>query len=699
MSLVLIASISLFTATQPVADEAHVEMLQVLATRLSQETGRLVEADRTLAGLPIYVDRRSMTAAEVLDAVAFSLRASVVKTEKGWRIMRTDADKTQMLKSARDLWRERIRRWLVSTERNAEQAAALGDRNAQFNHYQRAFGDQMERLQKQGVRAAITLTVDPSEFTPMAVLYRDIVRRIGIDKIGQVGPEERRVWSNQPEGNQVPCPEGNALLETFERDQTQFSSRSGSNSSVDAARFTFQQGGSTVFRLTVYDAAGNVVGGYGGPPMGPNMAGPIALSYTHVAQPFAKDASAWKPISSEAKQLLHFMQTAGRPTLTPKDQVPASIRDPDKKDPLDILAGLGLSEMSRKTPGKGLVIAPTDQLLRIAEECIVDGQMNIPGFQHIVGEKSDFEKTLRGGVTVLRAQDPYNAECSTLDRQILATQVRFLLKRPSISMTDVAVAHLRIFPAEASWMTERVLGSLVRSQPRYRSTVLNHNGTVLALIGAAVESSGNRTDVVVNARLDPFPRLINRCVNNGWIRFQTNEKMPASRMDAALILGSGGYEGRLVIGTTIEPALSMLGTVPPTNVAPQDMGYQSMEQIGAMLGNMSSSNAQLIYPGQSDKLPKRDEVLEAIRKSGSYHMAAQEQIHLDLYANAATRARFTIQQTRVEQTNVPFDKLSEANQTRLLEAAMKAVAEIAKGATKAPSTGGNGQASNYPPRA
>ncbi|MGV3617426.1 MAG: hypothetical protein ACO1SV_19035 [Fimbriimonas sp.] len=114
-----------------------------------------------------------------------------------------------------------------------------------------------------------------------------------------------------------------------------------------------------------------------------------------------------------------------------------------------------------------------------------------------------------------------------------------------------------------------------------------------------------------------------------------------------------------------------------------------------MLGGMASEIPMMLYPGQADKLPTRAEMVEKIPSLGSYHLAANDSIDLDLYAYPGVRARFSLRQTRIERANVAFANLPAATQEGLLEAAMKAIAELAKAGR--PTAAPGGVKSNDPP--
>lgn len=675
MSILLVASLTLL----PPLNESHVETVQALVIRLAPEVGKPVEVDRTLAGLPIYVDRRSMTAAETLDSVAFGLRASLVKSEKGWRITRTDQDKEDRLRATRAAWRELTTKWIARAEQNARQATGLGDRRARIDYHRRLLSEQLAQLQK-GTLSAPTLTADPEEFTPIGELYRNLIKGMGAEKLAETRPEARRTWSNRPTSGQLAYPGGDALLQAYDQQQQLFLTEAGGSANSSPMRFTFQQSDGIQFRLVIYDEAGKVIGTYGGAMVTENMAGPVAISYRQMAKPFAEKTNALHALDDSAIGYFRFLHSPGGPPV-PKENVPAPIQNPDQTDPLDPFVRPAFADVARTTDGKGLVIVPTDQLLRVAEECVVENKMNVAGFRHIFEEKMGFEKVGRLGVTVMRARDPFRAEAFTADRQILANQTRFLLKRPSIGMTDIAVSFYRVFPAEQSPAAEQLFRSIVISQPRFRSTVLNNQGTVLALFGAAFEASGNRSGVTMNSKVGPFRRLINRCVNYHWLRFESAQSVPAAALDAATLVDALDYEGRLVLETSVVPAMALLGVKPAANATPDRVTFVDPLKIGAMLGSSASQMAQILYPGQKDKLPKQDEVLKAIQESGSYHVGFRDEIYLDLYAKTGIRASLSLQQTRPEKTFVKYENLSPNYQKALLEGAMKAVEDIGKGPT------------------
>ncbi|MHB8637827.1 MAG: hypothetical protein ACYC96_15290 [Fimbriimonadaceae bacterium] len=687
--------------TQAAPQGVHVETLQALATGLSTEAGRLVEADQGLAGLPVFVDRRSMTPTDVLNSVAYGLRASVVPTKTGWRITRTPLDGRAILADAHRLWKGRLEAWLAQCDRNATAAARYGNSSSQFAHYQGLLDDQLKNLSEHGGNAVLAVSIDPNELAPLGVLYRSVVTNIGIDTLSDTGPEERRIWSNRPDANQRSCPQGDSLLERFDQAQQRFLDRTSSKRTARPARFTFVEAGAINFRLSVYDSEGNDLGDYGGPPFDGNMAGPIAVSYSQLARQYGASESTWLRLGPATLRAERFAHHYTALQAVPKSELPECFTSPDHHDPLDYTVRLGLNEVARESPGNGCVVVPSDDLLRVAGGCVVGTKMNVSAFRGLLDSKCQFEHSLHAGVTIYRAQDPFAADRRTADRPSLAMQVRLLLQRPVIAMADVAACYAQIFPREDSPVAMCVLGAIERTQPHNQSNGLNMSGGPLAMLGAAIAAEGSSPGgVELNPLYEPFRTMINRGINDGWIRFKSAQRVPAALMDPAIEVASPRYAPRLIIGTAAVPALCALGLKPPGNVDPRVGHFEAVEAIGAMYGAMAASLPLQLYPGQADKMPDRDQLRKKIRSFGNYHLATHDQINLDFFAYAGMRARLSLDEIAVKSANEAYDDLPRNVRERMLDAAVQAVGDLVKRAGQPNSSGTESKvAPNKPPSA
>jgi len=706
MSLLLLFSAfaaTLPTATLKQAEEAHVETLKSLAARLATESGRSISVDRALAGLPVFVDRRSMSVDEVADSLALGLRASVVRSDGGIRITRTTQDERKMLAEAQGLWKKQLGEWLIECDKHARVAAAYGSSAAQVAHYNRLLQEQLKKLQDPSHRdavdhAPITVTVDPNEFSPVGVLYHDIVAHIGIDKLSAVGPEERRIWSNLPQASQLSCPDGDALLDAYARSQSAFD---GNSATSGPTRFTFEQAGGIQFRLCVYDGAGNIVSRYSGPPFILNMAGPILLSYSRLAASSNNSEPIWRSLSPSELAVERFIGDHRVLRPTPKEQFPPCLKQPDKFDPLDGAVRLGLQEMASETAGKGFTAILSDDLLDVASGCISGEKINVAAFRSLADEKSQFERMDLAGVSVFRPQQPFLADRQTCDRTKLADQVRQLLGKQKIDMRDIATSYYHMFPRDESHVADRVIGAIVRTQPHYKTDALNKGNGTLMMIGAAMEATGDATGPVnIDAHSEPFNTLINRGINDGWLRFESDQKLAAALLDPAVVVESPPYRPVLAVGTELAPALCPLGTHSDPNHDPTNDMYRQIKEVAGMYASFASQLALQFSPGQPDKLPDGKQMLEKIRSYGPYDLGTKALFSADLFPFSGLRARFSVEEVELEAANLGFDDLPKEVRDSFLQAAMDALDDLVKHAGKPPSnavgqsTGGD----KIPPR-
>lgn len=288
--------------------EFQVETLRSLCRRLSAERGLPIEPDQELAGMPVYVERRSMTLDRTLAAVAFGFRASVVKTKSKIRITRTQNDLRNMLGETRQYWRQHLNSWFEEANRQRKDAARFGSSLDQYNHYQELVNRQLTALSGRSGTALVNVTVCPMDLTPIGFLYSQILQGIGVDRLVDTRPEHRRIWSNRPQQSQLLCPSGDILLSRYFEDEKRFLKQSHSESLIREPRFfTLKQVGGTYFTLKVYDSTGSIIEQYGGPPFDFPMAGPILVTPTSVARSLATKVTEWSPLDKQTNEVLPFL--------------------------------------------------------------------------------------------------------------------------------------------------------------------------------------------------------------------------------------------------------------------------------------------------------------------------------------------------------------------------------------------------------
>lgn len=680
--LMLLGILVLSSASSSSADSPKVETLRALCNRLAKETGQTIEVDRGLAGLPIFADRRSLSTHEILKAVAFGYRASLVSAKNGWRISRTGEDRKGMLEEAQALWRERVSDWLAQEDQNAREASHLGSIKNQVDHYQTILSDQIKKVQQEGPNATINVKADPNDFTPAGVLYRDIFRNIGPERLFDLGAEERRVWSNKPEGDQILCPNGDGLLRAFAQRDRDF--RTGLQASSDIAtpvRFTFRQVGGTLFDLRVYDSNGQRLARFSGPPSYFAMAGPVLRYPGPLAAAYGKDPLTWKTLDAASLKVAPFLGPHALISYLPKSELPTALTEPDKVDPLNFSVRLGLGSIAENCDGKGFVAVPNDEMLMVAEACTSGSKMNVEGFDHVLQWKWQYERKVRDGVTVLRARDPYFFERSTVDRLSLANQTSLLLSKPKIFMRDIAAAYLGIFPNETSRVAERIFEDIVYSQPHSHTNALNLSGTELCWMGAGLAASGNtgRT-ATVNPQLEPIKTLLRRGLNDGWLKFQSVAKLADSQMDLAVAPPSNSSSLNIRMDSSTFDELCSLGVAPQGNVEAQNMSYEPAENIGGRYGGMLTALPRDLYLAHPELVPSREEALKRVRTFGNYHAATRERLSVSLSISPTLFSRLSMEEIQVRATNLAFEDLPPQVQKKMLETTMEVIGAFMKGA-------------------
>jgi len=81
-----------------------------------------------------------------------------------------------------------------------------------------------------------------------------------------------------------------------------------------------------------------------------------------------------------------------------------------------------------------------------------------------------------------------------------------------------------------------------------------------------------------------------------------------------------------------------------------------------------------LYPGQPDKMPTREELLDKSRSSfGQYHFGLHRQVILHGYAAVNLRARLSIEEYTVEAINLSFSDLLAQVQDDMITVVVQAV--------------------------
>lgn len=642
--------------------------------------------------MPVYLERRSMTLDQTLAAVAFGFRASVVASPHGIRITRGPDDRRKMLTDVRLFWLQHLTSWFEESKRQLKDAAIFGSQDKQYKHYSEILSHQFDALRHRDSRSMVTVTVSPMDLTPIGVLYSRIAQRIGAERLVEIRPDERRIWSDQPEASQRFCPKGDALLREYADGQRSFLAKTEPDRTFqEPRRFTFRQVGGTHFNLTIYNSAGAAIGRYGGPPFDFPMAGPILLSPNLAAHAFNGELAEWSPVNKAAFD--QFLLPTGRTGLSPVPPgfLPPFVTHPDKVDPLDFETRTGFAGIGIHVKAKGFVVIPTDQMLEVANGCMENRKLNITAFDNILRGQWEYERSNVQGVTVLRCRDPYQWQRNTVNRENLAEQIRTLMSLDNIGTTSMAEVFFRLFPQGDSRVARLTLNAIVATRPH---AIMNLEGVLaeyLAWFGAALAQCGDRRIVEIDPSIEPFKSLINRGINSGWIRFKSEVPATDEDLDPAVIFDSRATSPKLAILIGSTPMFSYVygsSPVPESDISGLYPARDLAESLAGTVINRYGVNYQL-HP---DLIPSQERIIAKIRQDRLFHVGISTDLTVDLLATPTLRFQGKLDEQRLTQTNLTFDQLPRDLQGLLLKSTLDWIRLFVQGKV------GQGTTFNDPPR-
>lgn len=478
-------------------------------------------AAHEVAGIPVLVDASGLGAGATLRALAAATRSTVVADGRSLRLERTAADRKALVAAHRAALRARIVAGLAAWDRAL--GAGTGDVAAQVRAA-RARRDAVLRERDEAQRAGQLFTpppdlVFPELLTPAARLLRAIVDRLGLDRLAALAPGEVRFLSDRPNTVETALPDCGDLVDAYLRAQTTYAKATGEPEPERPAKLVlilkeWQAG------LGLYGADGRRGDGF------VQNYGQTGVFFAPPSEPPAAGTPILVPLDEATRRLRAILYaTSGAVARSHPSSLPEAYLHPERFDPLGFEVRAGLLALPRLPGAKATVAALSDGLLGTAGACVKDGRLDEIAFAWRLAHTAAYERSVQGGVEIVRPEDPLAAEAGTVDRDALGRGLRAVAADGGATLGNWPALHLGLFTGHVQPAATRYLAAMLRVEPPRLGTSLPDGEW--ALVGAAIQA-GKGT---ARGEEPPFDRLLRLGVVQGWLSF---ERPPASSdLDAA----------------------------------------------------------------------------------------------------------------------------------------------------------------------
>lgn len=361
---------------------------------------------------------------------------------------------------------------------------------------------------------------------------------------------------------------------------------------------------------------------------------------------------------------------------------------PDHLDPLNYETRIGLTGIGRRVKGEGFVVIPTDQMLDDADGCILNGQMNISAFDHILQSKWEYERSIVSGVTIMRCRDPFRWQKQTVNREKLAEQVRILMTLDNIGTSAVAEAYFRLFPQVDSRVVNRLFNIVIASKPHSNINADQKLGDEFAWIGASLVSCRDGSRVTIDPNGEPFKSLINRGINSNWIKFTSSSPMTESDLDPAVCYDTLANSPELALTSTTTPMIGYsVGTSPDADADAMGANKFSPMVVAQSLAGSLLPLPDEVYRSNPQLLPDIRQGVGDLCRKHLYHVGTTTHYVADLFANPTLIFRTEFLEPRVTRRNLSFEQLPLSLQSEIEGKAKDWLRLFAEGKVNHGSTG------------
>lgn len=644
----------------------HVRTVKELTAVLSTELGRSVEVERSLRGVPVFLDEPGQSAAKRLDDLAFALRASLVRDGRTLRIERLPKDRKEVKAAHQSALRRRIEAGLATADRNLARYAPLGSPMAQARAAQESV-DQTLRQSREAKAAHRAYTapadlVSPGALTPAGRLTLELVRRIGPERLADLAPDEVRFFSNHPNSAESPLPECADLAAGYERLQST-DTGGGAKGGPTGGKPTklilrLDEFGAT---LGVFDAHGRTIdrGGF-------DYANRVV--YLGPSLPsLGASGAAWRPLDESARSLaaflhydpeksvaVHMRRLAGE---SPTERPPEPFLRPDLRDPLDFVVREGLLALPNEPKTQGMVVALADWTLDLADECVRDGRLDATAFARALwqGNGSNrvaFERVAHGGTTVVRPADPLATEAALADRAALGPAIRRIVTEGRIDVRNWPAVSLALYPSRNSRVTSVYLGALQHCGLRTFEGA-GYGLAQFALVGAALEE--NRA--VINAGLPPFREILRDGIVHRWLDLKASPGFSDLAVAPSTLLASGALDRGRIDLVSIE-------TVVADRFGDAKEGFPDLEpdRIGA---------DTLYMPGMRRTEARTQALIETNYLKARYRLGRRLSLATEVRLDGPLPIRIELRDHFIDRRGLTFGELPLAFRNGIMEGVRK----------------------------
>ena len=438
---------------------------------LADRMGKTISVDRELSEFPIFVEANGANASALLQDIAASLHATIYSTKNGLRIGRTRED----IKASSLLHRQVGMKWL-------QDRFELWDRDLE---YEKKFGSRVNQLKdviRTNAHADSTFLANQTNlsgryrrlwtpaFLPAGRFLRQLVNRVGIEMLSEIGTDERRFYSNSPTAEEFRIPNADADVKTFLKEESEF--QRDENYSVsdgelkrigiprielsrqlpppNEVKFLLSETRTDAhidLRLEIYDGDGELLDqAYAASELSQYLDSPV-----RTAQFLMKDAiRGWVPLSRGSQWVSNIDQirVAGSKSLANGDQpwlnlsrrtlnvgsLPYMMLYPVRFEPNNYVVRELLGGISAEYPGKAFVCQIPDRAWPFALACVRSGKANVQIFKKFLLDDIGCEETSVGSDVVIRPRDPLAADAHFAHRDVIGRSIRGFVSAQRVSL-------------------------------------------------------------------------------------------------------------------------------------------------------------------------------------------------------------------------------------------------------------------------
>ena len=395
----------------------------------------VVSVSRSLEKVEIYAEARCASAAQLVQAVATGLHASVIQTPSGILIERTKKDVESIEKSLsyeRKKWlKDRLgvlSRYRATNLDSHDQASSLRrSLDAYFTQWKNP--GKMPQQANSSLRA--------TQLLPSETFLEHLIQRIGIDNLAAVPNGNLQVFEDHPTISAIGLPPCEDLIDEFLQARSSLSKFTlpdnlrnilpaiGMGDMIETSLTEIP----SHLRLEVASHSGGIEIQFQGFDSAGKQVVHAWLLAGRVDQPLVAKSILENALKSkERKELRLPDQTTqaiqfldGKTTTTPP---PSWFLRPEENEPLNMFARPVLQNIAEEDPGKCFVAVVSDLMLSPVRRSMRDGKLLLDAFNRLLDQSMPYEFIKSPESVIWRPTDPISDEQKVANRNVLGKFAR-----------------------------------------------------------------------------------------------------------------------------------------------------------------------------------------------------------------------------------------------------------------------------------